>query len=133
MTTCMRISYFTQKINVNSRSRKLNLEKALEHERSGNNAAAYDCYQKAVDITPQIAFELIKVGKQHLLCDFQLEIYCMMLHLLVQVLQREQVPYIVAPYEADAQLAFLSIQGHADVVITEDSDTIPFGCRKVRE
>ena len=43
------------------------------------------------------------------------------------------MPYIVAPYEADAQLAFLSIQGHADVVITEDSDTIPFGCRKVRE
>ena len=43
------------------------------------------------------------------------------------------MPYIVAPYEADAQLAFLSIQGQADVVITEDSDTIPFGCRKVRE
>ncbi|KAI5080018.1 hypothetical protein GOP47_0005497 [Adiantum capillus-veneris] len=90
-----------------ARSRKVNFERAEEHEQSGNTAAAYDYYQKAVDITPQIAFQLVKV------------------------LQEEHIPYIVAPYEADAQLAFLSIQGHADVIITEDSDAIPFGCAKV--
>ncbi|MCO5576319.1 hypothetical protein L7F22_030128 [Adiantum nelumboides] len=90
-----------------ARSRKVNLERALEREQSGNTAAAYDFYQKAVDITPQIAFQLVKV------------------------LQEEHIPYIVAPYEADAQLAFLSIQGLADVIITEDSDAIPFGCSKV--
>lgn len=43
------------------------------------------------------------------------------------------VRYVVAPYEADAQLAYMSIQGIIDLVITEDGDTIPYGCRKVRQ
>ena len=38
---------------------------------------------------------------------------------------------IVAPYEADAQLAFLNQQKIADIIITEDSDLILFGCDKV--
>ena len=33
----------------------------MEHETNGNSAAAYECYQKAVDITPMIAYELIQV------------------------------------------------------------------------
>lgn len=41
-----------------------------------------------------------------------------------------QVEYIVAPYEADAQLAFMWKTGKADVVITEDSDLIAFGVKK---
>lgn len=41
------------------------------------------------------------------------------------------VDSIVAPYEADAQLAFLNISGIADFVITEDSDLTLFGCKKV--
>ncbi len=39
--------------------------------------------------------------------------------------------YIVAPYEADAQMAFLALHGHVDLVITEDSDLIPYGCPQV--
>lgn len=42
------------------------------------------------------------------------------------------INYVVAPYEADAQLAYLSMKGVVDVVISEDSDTIPYGCRRVR-
>ena len=38
------------------------------------------------------------------------------------------VPVIVAPYEADAQLTFLVNKGFADFAITEDSDLLPFGC-----
>ena len=38
---------------------------------------------------------------------------------------------IVAPYEADAQLAFLSLAGIADLIISEDSDLAPFGCDKL--
>jgi 5'-3' exonuclease len=37
----------------------------------------------------------------------------------------------VAPHEADAQLAFLNQQGIANVIITEDSDLILFGCSQV--
>lgn len=38
---------------------------------------------------------------------------------------------VVAPYEADAQLAFLNKSGIAQAVITEDSDLLAFGCKKV--
>nr|CAD1827906.1 unnamed protein product [Ananas comosus var. bracteatus] len=90
-----------------ARVRKENLERAMEHEAAGNSAAALECYQKAVDITPSIAFQLI------------------------QVLKQEKVDYIVAPYEADAQMTFLSINKLVDAVITKDSDLIPFGCSRI--
>ncbi|KAG1347513.1 putative Exonuclease 1 [Cocos nucifera] len=90
-----------------ARARKENLERAMEHEASGNSSAAYECYQKAVDISPSIAVELI------------------------QVLKQEKVDYIVAPYEADAQMTFLSMNKLVDAVITEDSDLIPFGCSRI--
>lgn len=38
----------------------------------------------------------------------------------------------MAPYEADAQLAYLARTGVVDVVITEDSDLVLFGCPKVK-
>jgi len=43
------------------RSRKENLERAREHEVAGNSRGAFESYQKAVDITPRIASELIEV------------------------------------------------------------------------
>jgi exonuclease-1 len=61
-----------------------------------------------VDVTPRMAYNLIKVLQQH------------------------KVDYVVAPYEADAQLTYLSINGIADAVITEDSDLIPYGATRVR-
>lgn len=41
------------------------------------------------------------------------------------------VDCVVAPYEADAQLAFLNKAGIAQAIITEDSDLLAFGCKKV--
>ncbi|KAK8608121.1 hypothetical protein V6N13_023552 [Hibiscus sabdariffa] len=93
--------------NKRARARKENLARAIEHESCGNSTAAYECYQKAVDISPSIAHELI------------------------MVLKRENICYVVAPYEADAQMTFLAISKQVDAVITEDSDLIPFGCPRV--
>jgi exonuclease-1 len=42
------------------------------------------------------------------------------------------IDVIVAPYEADAQLAYLNRSKIADYVITEDSDLVLFGCHHVR-
>lgn len=42
------------------------------------------------------------------------------------------VDIIVAPYESDAQLAFLCESGAADFIITEDSDLVVFGAKTVR-
>lgn len=50
---------------------------------------------------------------------------------LIRELRARNVDCVVAPYEADAQLAYLNIRNLAQVVITEDSDLLLFGCTKV--
>uniref|UniRef100_A0A1Y1LQK6 Exonuclease 1 n=1 Tax=Photinus pyralis TaxID=7054 RepID=A0A1Y1LQK6_PHOPY len=50
---------------------------------------------------------------------------------LIKECRKNKIDCIVAPYEADAQLAYLNRCGIADVVITEDSDLILFGCSKI--
>ncbi|KAI8855196.1 PIN domain-like protein [Chytridium lagenaria] len=78
----------------------------MELER-GNKVRATELFQQCVDVTPAMAYELIKV------------------------LQREGVQYVVAPYEADAQLAYLEKMKKVSAVLTEDSDLLVFGCQKV--
>ena len=46
----------------------------------------------------------------------------------LQVLKEKGVEFIVAPYEADAQMAFLARNEYVHVVITEDSDMIAYRC-----
>lgn len=43
------------------------------------------------------------------------------------------VSYVVAPYEADSQMAHLWRTKKVSAIITEDSDLIAFGCDKVRQ
>ncbi|KAJ3293341.1 Rad2 nuclease [Borealophlyctis nickersoniae] len=66
-----------------------------------------ECFQQCVDVTPRMAYEFIKA------------------------LRSENVEYMVAPYEADSQLAYLAKSGVVAAVISEDSDLLVFGCRKV--
>lgn len=87
--------------------REAKRQKALEYLRSGKRKAANELFQQCVDITPFIAYQLMKALKEH------------------------GVEFVVAPYEADAQLAFLERQGVIQGIITEDSDLLVFGCSKV--
>lgn len=50
---------------------------------------------------------------------------------VIDYCKREGIKYYVAPYEADAQLAFLNNNNLCDYVITEDSDLILYGCNKI--
>ena len=49
-----------------------------------------------------------------------------------QALKEAGVEVIVAPYEADAQMAFLAKSRAVHAVITEDSDLLTYGCPRVR-
>lgn len=73
----------------------------------GKHAQARECFLKCIDVTPQMAFQFIKA------------------------LRAESVPYVVAPYEADSQLAYLERVGAVDAILTEDSDLLVFGCKTV--
>lgn len=79
----------------------------LELLRRNRSTEAQQELQKAVDITPEMARELI------------------------EQLKRYQVKYVVAPYEADSQLAYLEKQGLIDAVLSEDSDLLIFGVRNL--
>lgn len=50
---------------------------------------------------------------------------------ILVALKELNVPFMVAPYEADAQLAYLSRCGFIDAVLTEDSDLLVFGAKCV--
>ncbi len=41
------------------------------------------------------------------------------------------IAYVVAPYEADAQLAYMFQEKLIDFVVTEDSDLLAYGVTKV--
>ena len=51
--------------------------------------------------------------------------------LRMQALKAAKVNFIVAPFEADAQMAYLAVNGLVHAVITEDSDLLPYGCPRV--
>lgn len=57
--------------------------------------------------------------------------HCIILR--TQALREEKVRYVVAPYEADAQIAYLFRIGVVTAVIAEDSDMLAFGCQRVRQ
>ncbi|WFD00597.1 hypothetical protein MYAM1_003348 [Malassezia yamatoensis] len=90
-----------------SAKRAENRAKALAFLDRNQMAAAREAFTRCVDVTPAMAFELIKV------------------------LRSEKIPYVVAPYEADAQLAFLERHNLIDAIITEDSDLLVYGCKTV--
>ena len=73
-------------------------------------AAARSYLSSAVDVTPTMAAVLIKILR----------------------ITRPTVQCTVAPYEADAQLAYLCSARLVDAIISEDSDTIPYGCSEVK-
>lgn len=50
---------------------------------------------------------------------------------LITELRARDIRYLVAPYEADPQLAFLVREGYAAAVVSEDSDLLPYGCARV--
>ena len=50
---------------------------------------------------------------------------------VIKGLRHANIPYQVAPYEADAQLAHLYMVKHIDAALTLDSDLVTYGVKKV--
>lgn len=51
-----------------------------------------------------------------------------MIFMVIDYLIHRKVEYIVAPYEADSQLAYLYHQKKIDFIVSEDSDMIAYDC-----
>ncbi|NWU29834.1 EXO1 Exonuclease, partial [Dyaphorophyia castanea] len=87
--------------------RQANLLKGKQLLQEGRLSEARECFGRSVNITHAMAHEVIKAARA------------------------QGVDCIVAPYEADAQLAYLNKTGMVQAIITEDSDLLAFGCKKV--
>ncbi len=88
-----------------SNNRKEARLKAKLFLEKGQKSKAADEFKKCVDITPIMAKNLI------------------------EALKLENVKFIVAPYEADAQMVYLEKLGLVSGIITEDSDLLVFGAK----
>lgn len=87
------------------------LERGERARAAGDKEGAFRAFSGAIDVTPEMARELIVA------------------------LKREKFEFVVAPYEADATIASLALtakeRGGVDLVFTEDSDLVAYGCPRV--
>jgi exonuclease 1 len=90
-----------------AKSRAHHLSVGMQFREQKQHSKATEAFQRCIEITPEMAYRFILA------------------------LQRENVSYIVAPYEADAQLAYLEKKGIIHAVVTEDSDLLVFGCKTI--
>ena len=88
-----------------SRDQKRNA--ALAHLKNGDLDKYKSLYTSSIDITPEMTIPIINNLKEL------------------------GIEYIIAPYESDAELAYLASINYIDVVCTEDSDLIAYGCPNV--
>jgi len=90
-----------------NRMRRKNYEKAKELMNKGQKKEALDYFKRAIKVTRN------------------------MVKNLVESLKRAQIEFVVAPYEADAQLGYLFRKKEIDFCISEDSDLVLFGVNRV--
>ena len=82
------------------------LRKAQKLWREGSQEDARKAFGAAVAVTSEMAAQLCDAAKAR---------------------WGDRIDFLVAPYEADAQLAQLARSGQCDGVISEDSDNLPYG------
>ncbi|KAK4697098.1 exonuclease 1, partial [Lecanoromycetidae sp. Uapishka_2] len=90
-----------------AKRREESKRKGLELYRLNKPSQAHLELQKAIDVTPEMARQLI------------------------DELKKIGVNYVVAPYEADAQLAYLERSGIIQGMLSEDSDLLVFGAKRL--
>jgi exonuclease 1 len=90
-----------------AKRREESKRRGMELYKANKVSQAYPEFQKAVDVTPYMARQLI------------------------EELKKMNIQYVVAPYEADAQLAYLEKKGIIDGILSEDSDLLVYGAKRL--
>lgn len=89
------------------KTKQENLAKAKEFLEKGDEKEAKKYFSRSIKITKSMIYQAIDLLKQM------------------------KVDYILAPYEADAQMAYLIKNSYAHLAISEDSDLIAYGCTRI--
>lgn len=101
---------------------KLPAKQVTHQERAAKKAEARQMVEKCL-----ASNNLSEARKYMLRCiDIKFDI----VKQVINYCKREEIDYIIAPYEADAQLAYLN-QNDCQFIITEDTDLILYGCQRI--
>eukprot|EP00826_Nyctotherus_ovalis_P034736 TRINITY_DN2915_c0_g2_i1.p1 TRINITY_DN2915_c0_g2~~TRINITY_DN2915_c0_g2_i1.p1 ORF type:complete len:569 (-),score=132.32 TRINITY_DN2915_c0_g2_i1:127-1833(-) len=87
-----------------SQNKQANKKMAEDFLAKGEDSKAKTMYSRCMSITKEMSFTAM------------------------DLLHHMGIKYVVAPYEADVQLAYFCVKGVADFVISEDSDLLVYGC-----
>ena len=90
--------------------KKYNYKNCMKSYKKGQIEKAMGFFNKGLLITPGLVFKIQKGLK---------------------TIFKNKINFLVAPYEADSQLAFLNKNNHVDFIISEDSDLLVFGAKKI--
>ena len=90
-----------------AKRREESKKRGMELYKARKVSQAWPELQKSIDVTPYMARQLI------------------------EALKKLNVQYVVAPYEADAQLAYLEKKGIIDGIVSEDSDLLVYGAKRL--
>ena len=85
--------------------RQKNLQDARNYRRQKRHDAMYEKYRSCIKVTEELATKVVRIVQERL---------------------ADQVEIVWSPYEADAQLAQMCVDGRAAAVITEDSDVLVY-------
>ncbi|KKA28982.1 hypothetical protein TD95_000900 [Thielaviopsis punctulata] len=87
--------------------REASKKRGLEFLKAGKTKQADEEFQKCIDVTPEMARNVI------------------------DEIKKLGIAYVVAPYEADSQLVYLEKKGIIHGILSEDSDLLVFGAKRL--
>jgi flap endonuclease-1 len=83
-----------------------------------DNSENDDEKKTLIDEIDKISSQIIRIKKSHI-------VECK------ELLEKAGIPYCTAPEDAEKYCAFLQINGIVDYTITDDTDALTFGCKKI--
>ena len=86
------------------------------------------------ETSKKLAEKLEKEGKEEeskKIFNRTLKTKSRMINSLIEILKKLNQKVIISPYEADAEISYLYKEKKIDFAITEDSDLIPYGVKKL--
>lgn len=87
--------------------RQENLQQARSYRKCGDKTKMFDKYKACIKIRNDLAFIVAQKTRQHFSSS-------------------KEVAIVWSPYEADAQLVKLAVDGHVQAIVTEDSDVLVY-------
>eukprot|EP00397_Hematodinium_sp_SG-2012_P002747 GEMP01002755.1.p1 GENE.GEMP01002755.1~~GEMP01002755.1.p1 ORF type:complete len:775 (+),score=183.81 GEMP01002755.1:107-2431(+) len=104
---------------------------AKDEESAERRKAREKCRAEAMELHQRLGPAAHHAPDMYKKCVGGIQVTHEMTQRVMEMLNIMEVKFIVAPYEADAQLSYMCRIGEIACVITEDSDLLVYGCPRI--